>query len=80
MLFVFPLRLSMPSFIQFGPVVSSERVLGSKIGNNIYKYEASCTSLRKKHGLDDRQLHLLAEYVIEGLHNKLNFGVHCVLV
>ena len=44
MLFVFPLRLSIPSFIQFGPVVSSECVLGSKIGNNIYKYEASCSS------------------------------------
>ena len=37
----------MPSFIQFGPVVSSERVLGSKIGNNIYKYEASCIAYRK---------------------------------
>ena len=32
----------MQSFIQFGPVVSSEQFLGSKIGHNIYKYEASC--------------------------------------
>ena len=51
MLFVFPLRLSMPSFIQFGPVVSSERVLGSKIGNNIYKYEASCRWSKRASGL-----------------------------
>ena len=53
MLFVIPVRLCVLNFIQFGPVVSSERVLGSKIGNNRYKYEASCTAfsgLREQKG------------------------------